>query len=531
MIERRGRHDDVADVCLVLEGTYPFVMGGVSQWVHHLVRELPDVSFGVVHISPRRGYYAEGPVYELPDNVRYVREVALVPDDRRFFGETPPDRPEVTALWDEIAALRAHAEPDDVARLLDSAEALADDGLTADDVLACRASWDALLAAYEAEAPGESFMNFFWNWRFALQPLVSLLFHRAPRAGLYHTVSTGYAGMLAAAAARRHGRPMVLTEHGIYTRERRIELYAAPWIRDRECEEFVVDDRPPYFRQFWGDHFERMSRFCYREATRVYTLFGANRDVQIREGADPERTFVIPNGVDTERLEVARREAPERPADAPFTVAFVGRVTPIKDVRTFLAAMGLVAPHVPDLHVRVLGPTTEDPDYAEGCMAFARELGLGSVVHFEGPVDVKRELPHCDLLVLTSISEAQPLVILEAGAMGVPSVATDVGSVRELLEGRTPEDRILGLGGLVTPIASPGSTAKAVLELYEDREMRLRLGRNQRERVRRFYDQRDVVRRYREVYRAISRDAAATTRVVEGLVEAVVAGDGMEGED
>ena len=66
-----------ADVCLILEGTYPFVSGGVSSWVHHLTSKLPDHTFSILHISPKRGFYENGHVYKMPDNIVGVREVYL----------------------------------------------------------------------------------------------------------------------------------------------------------------------------------------------------------------------------------------------------------------------------------------------------------------------------------------------------------------------------------------------------------------------------------------------------------------------
>src|SRR3546814_16701817 len=80
------------------------------------------------------------------------------------------------------------------------------------------------------------------------------------------------------------------------------------------------------------------------------------------------------------------------------------------------------------------------------------ELGIGNAVQFAGRVDVAQWLPRIDLIVLTSLSEAQPLVILEGGACGVPVVAPDVGSCREMIEGRTPTvDRP---GGIVTELVN-----------------------------------------------------------------------------
>jgi glycosyltransferase involved in cell wall biosynthesis len=167
--------------------------------------------------------------------------------------------------------------------------------------------------------------------------------------------------------------------------------------------------------------------------------------------------------------------------------------------------MRLVADEIPNVRVRVLGPMDEDPEYAEMCQRHAKALGLDNNVAFEGKVNVLEELPKVDLIVLTSISEAQPLVILEAGAVGIPTVATDVGSCAELLYGRQPEDRALGEGGIVTPMASPGETAKAILRLYRDPGLRRRMRDAMRERVRKFYDQRDMVTAYDELYRRFVR--------------------------
>src|SRR5258705_11993842 len=57
-----------ADVCLVLEGTYPYVQGGVSAWAHDLIRGLPHLRFAIVHIGPEKGAYQRRH-YELPENV------------------------------------------------------------------------------------------------------------------------------------------------------------------------------------------------------------------------------------------------------------------------------------------------------------------------------------------------------------------------------------------------------------------------------------------------------------------------------
>ncbi len=67
--------ETVADVCLVLEGTYPYVGGGVSTWVHDLIRFQPDVSFHLVCLTPHLSDQA--PVYDVPKNVIGATRVAM----------------------------------------------------------------------------------------------------------------------------------------------------------------------------------------------------------------------------------------------------------------------------------------------------------------------------------------------------------------------------------------------------------------------------------------------------------------------
>lgn len=103
-----------------------------------------------------------------------------------------------------------------------------------------------------------------------------------------------------------------------------------------------------------------------------------------------------------------------------------------------------------------------------------------------------------DLLVLTSLSEAQPLVILEGGACGIPVVAPDVGSCREMIEGRGGADA--GHGGIVTPLVNPAATAAGILAIAGDPAMRRDMGETMRERVRRDYDHDTIIGAYAALY-------------------------------
>lgn len=127
-------------------------------------------------------------------------------------------------------------------------------------------------------------------------------------------------------------------------------------------------------------------------------------------------------------------------------------------------------------------------------------LGLERRVKFLGfqrPQDV---LPKMGLLVLTSISEALPLVLLEGYAAGLPVLATDVGSCRDLVYGASEEDRALGPSGSIVPIADPEAAATEAVGLLTDGD---RWGKAQASaiaRVERYYTFKIMIDAYRDVY-------------------------------
>src|SRR5882672_11669465 len=314
-----------------------------------------------------------------------------------------------------------------------------------------------------------------------------------PEAALYHTVSTGWAGLVAATQRVRHDRPMLLTEHGIYSRERRMEIDQAEWIYVQRQAPMTLSAGPGFFKELWTRLFEHLSRITYAHADRIVTIFEGNRQAQIRDGADPAKTLVVPNGINMEPLAALPRVDA---APGEFRIGFVGRVVPIKDVKTFIRAVKIVVTAHPGARAVIAGPGDEDPEYLAECQGLAVALGIAERVEFTGRVDVKQIYPRVDVLVLTSISEGLPLVILEAAAAGIPVVSTDVGACRELLEGRLPADRALGASGLVTGLADPAATARAILVLVRDPGLCEEMGRAVRAR----YQESDLIRRYREIY-------------------------------
>jgi hypothetical protein len=162
--------------------------------------------------------------------------------------------------------------------------------------------------------------------------------------------------------------------------------------------------------------------------------------------------------------------------------------------------MRTVVTHLPQAEGWIAGPEDEDPDYAQECRLIVESLGLQGHVRFLGFQQMTELLPKVGLIVLSSISEALPLVILEGYAAGVPCVSTDVGSCRQLIEGHGDEDRALGSAGAVVRIADPQALAEAALPLLTDPARWQAASRAGIARVERFYTQPLMFDRYRALY-------------------------------
>jgi glycosyltransferase involved in cell wall biosynthesis len=252
-----------------------------------------------------------------------------------------------------------------------------------------------------------------------------------------------------------------------------------------------------YIRGLWIKFYEQIGRMAYAQASPIVSLYEGNRLRQIADGAAPEKTRVITNGINLQRYQAALEK---RPDGIPPILGLIGRVVPIKDIKTFIRTMRMLVNERSDALGWIVGPEDEDPSYVNECKELVASLGLKDHVKFLGFQNVAEILPQLGLMVLTSISEALPLVLLEAFASGVPCLATDVGSCRELIEGSGEEDRALGAAGSVVFIADPEGAAKAALDLLNN-AVRWRAAQQAGlERVKRYYDDKLMFSSYRHLY-------------------------------
>jgi len=475
---------------MIFEGGYPYVVGGVASWADALMRASPQITFHVITISVSS--QARSRHYILPANVLGVTDILLDVCPR---GRTPThhDADQVERV---LCLLENTLTAGDASAFEELVEQLRITGFGEAALLDSKPGWKGMERALGRLLPNGSLLDFFWCWRFLVRSVLTVASAPLPQARVFHAVATGFSGLVGSCAKIGSKRPLVVTEHGIYTNERRIDLAVADWLFDSGAGGFDVAAQPAELRTIWLNAYRSFSCISYALAGAITTLYSANQAFQRADGAPDEKLRIIPNGIDPAKFAVISRDAMPRPP----TVLMIGRIVPIKDIRTLIMAVALLRDLVPNAIAMFIGPEDEDPGYAASCHQLVHQLGVDSSIKFVGPVrDVQQYLAVADVLALSSISEAQPMVILEAGAIGLPVVSTDVGCCRDIIEG-FEGDPVHGCGGIVVEPCNPKAMAEALATILLDENMRSQMGDVMRRRVASYYHKDRIKSLYEGLY-------------------------------
>lgn len=270
------------------------------------------------------------------------------------------------------------------------------------------------------------------------------------------------AAMLALAAGRWCGVPVIVTFHG---------LGLLPTERQR-------GDPRTWLRR-------RLYRALARGAWRSIAVSPTVRQALCDDlGFEPARTLVLGNGIDTAAYAsgatagaaIALREELGLDPAARVIVA-VGRLVHNKGQAHLLEAMPLVLARYPSAVLVLVG---DGPDREALAQQVARR-GLGPAVHLTGArTDVAAHLALAEIFALVSSSEGVPLALLEAMAAGRSIVATAVAGIVDIIEH--------GRSGLLVPFAEPSALADAIGVLLEDQTLARQLGANAQREARARYD-------------------------------------------
>ncbi|MBC8015304.1 MAG: GT4 family glycosyltransferase PelF [Sporomusaceae bacterium] len=462
-------------ICMIVEGSYPYVTGGLSAWAQMLITGMPEHQFIIYSIAAEeknRGKFR----YQLPNNVIEVREIFL----DSILNLNNPAIGGYKLSTDEIENLTALICGEgqiDLNRLLQTFRS--GRSKTALDIFMSFDFFDVITKAYQQKFSQLPFTDFFWTVRSLLLPLFYIIQQELPEADVYHSVATGYAGMVGSLAATVYKKPFILTEHGIYSREREEEIIKSNWVK-------------PGFKDLWITYFYSLAKLTYDKTDRVFSLFEQNALIQTYLGCDKEKISIIPNGIDVEKFGsiIAKNSSGQ------ITVGALVRVVPIKDIITMLRSFLLVKQQLPSVKFVIAGPTDENPEYYEDCLNLIDSIGLRDVI-FTGTVNVEDYLGDLDVLVLSSISEGQPLVILEGMAARKPFVATDVGSCRDLLYDNGDG---FGESGYIVSVLDFEAMAGAIIKLAKNENLRKQMGENGYKRVASLYTRQGFLDSYRQVY-------------------------------
>lgn len=487
-----------ADIALILEGSYPFVVGGVSHWTHQMIKHFKQYKFAVIFFGSTPEDYPKGICYDLPENVVHFEEHYLFSDSvsEHFEKQTSKEVLSFHLLedflkdQDEEAIAKFH----DLNFYIQSTI-----GKDYIDFFHSKKSWRFVVSNYIKYCSNPSFIEYFWNIMHIQKPLWILtnLVEDFIKVKAVHTVSTGYAGFYAALLNAKYNYPLILTEHGIYSEERRIELLQSDAVSELDITQRFVTEMS-YLRDLWMRFFDLLALICYRKANPVTSLYMKAMEKQIENGALKDRLKVIPNGIDVAKFAKLRDQ---RDKKAVPILCLIGRIVQIKDIKTFIRAVNIIVRKIPDVQGWVVGPSEESPEYLEECKNLVSVLELqDSFKFFPETHDVGEFFPKIKLNVLTSISESMPLILLEGFAAGVPALTTNVGVCSELIFGGSEADKKLGAAGNVVPIASPQEFADAAVELLQSDEKWLQAQKAAIARVEQFYNQEKMFKEYQQVY-------------------------------
>ncbi len=243
-----------------------------------------------------------------------------------------------------------------------------------------------------------------------------------------------------------------------------------------------------------------MSNFAYGKADLVTSLYEQARELQTEVGCPPEKIRIIPNGIRVEEFQDIPGKKEEDKGR--INIGAMLRVTPVKDIITMIQAFGFAKEREPSLKLWIMGSWDEDQEYAKGCFELVQIMGVADVV-FTGKIKASEYYGRMDMTLLTSISEGQPLTILESFAAKKPVIATDVGNCRGLILGERDD---FGAAGIVTRIMNVQDIAQAMVYLAHNEQVRLQMGENGYRRVKKGYQFRHMQDAYKKIYREFAED-------------------------
>ena len=292
----------------------------------------------------------------------------------------------------------------------------------------------------------------------------------------------------------RSGRYALLHLNCSFTSTATLMNLSTMWIARRAGVPYIVHLRGTFHLPGGTRPASRLYRSAYRrifDNAAWLLLLGepSQRSVRALGSYGDKTAGLMPNFIDFRAVPRRSRSRPESRSAGPMRVVYAGRIWPAKGIATIAS----VAERVPDVVFQLVGDGP--PESRE---AFVRDLEsrrlLGRVVVLEARPnkDVLALLADADVFFFPSLNEGMPNSVLEAMAVGLPVVASNVGAIPEMID--VPD------GGLLLAPEDLDGFAGAIDHLRTHPELRDEMGRYNRVKARRNYDYDAVVKRLCGVY-------------------------------
>ena len=459
-------------ICFILEGCYPYVYGGVSTWVNQYILSKPEHEFILLTIGANKKDKGKF-VYDIPKNVIKIQELFL--DDELKNGIQIKKWQCSDIFLKEVKKL-VLGQKVNWKNIFNETK---NPNWNVNAFFEGKQYLQLIKGIAKKELKGNGFIEVFFGIKSMLKPLLQLLSIELPDVDIFHSASTGYAGILGALAQYKTNKSFILTEHGIYPREREEELLACNWLDEN-------------MKKIWIQFFYNISGIAYKRATFVTSLFQVAKATQISLGCDRNKCVVIPNGIHYEQYE----NLPLKKDNGNIDIGAFIRFSRIKDVKTLLYSFYEAHAKCDNARLHIFG-ATNDKEYKKECLEIIESLGIKEYVTIYGQVNPIEYMVKMDFTILTSISEGQPLTILESFAARRPVVCTNVGCCKELVNGN--HDEIGKAGICCTPMDISG-IAKAMIYLIKNTDKRIEYGENGLKRVKKCYTYDKMIESYFDLY-------------------------------
>lgn len=220
---------------------------------------------------------------------------------------------------------------------------------------------------------------------------------------------------------------------------------------------------------------EKVTRSKY-----AITISDFNRRFLVSKGADDRKIRIVRCGVEIERYAPLARDTVRRRTDGPFVIGALGRLVEKKGMDVLVRAAALLARQGRSLRVEIAG----DGPLMEELKSLAKAEEVSARIQFKGALPHTEVFPWLETLDLFALAckkdkngdmDGIPVVLMEAMALGIPAISTEISAIPELVED--------GVSGLIARPDDPESLAEKIAVIMDHSDQIVGFIRNGRQRV------------------------------------------------